>query len=839
MRDCATTLDVTPAPNGRTRRTGGAMRCVAAVIAAAGLAIGATGLAAASETRPGSEPTPARVLESATSLLSDGQPVRASHLLRGLAASDAAIGMSTAEQTRYFDLIRSAERDIERARPVAVSLERAQIALIEGDLVSAEWHAGAVLRHSDTLAEERGAAEAVNTMVSSRRRALSGMLDDRLNSAQSAFDAGRYAESGAIVGELLRAGATGTAEQASRLEGLRARVTDLDPSLISERGPVSFALMGPPEDEKPESWLAGRAGDGRPAPVAAVPLGGGEAEVGLRVAAQPGDEQPPATGVDPAVSAEAGRLLTEANDAFVAGRMGSARDLYEELLQPIYRSALTVEQVDGIQENLAEAQLALRAGPGEFGDQGGLLGPERDDRQIALQRFRAEFNSFLTRAEEAVAQGDVETARREAAQANLVLLESGDLLSATDKAVYEGEIADLFTLIETEGERQNRLQAEEQNRQLEEQVRVARREAAEARERRIRELLERIYALQLEQDYEAALQEVDNLLFIDPNNTVGKLMKNVLRDTIILKTYAGARADVQRGIAEQAADNIVALVPPREIIKYPDDWVEISRRRSGAQEYVESAVNRSVLATLENTRQRIDFQEAAISDALTFVAQIADVEMDIDWDSLDEIGVDRDDPVSLQLTNVPLNVVLDRALEKVSPDTPAGWAVRDGVVTVASDDVLRRNRVFQIYDIRDLVFEIPDAEDPPDFDLNSIFSQGGQGGGGGGHSPFQSQQQDRETPDREAQLERLIEIVQNFIERTEWEAAGGTGGTIQTYESSLLVNAPDYIHRQLVGYAWWPAAGTRSAVVDGQRRVSLTPQGVRNIERLRTGVANP
>ena len=144
-------------------------------------------------------------------------------------------------------------------------------------------------------------------------------------------------------------------------------------------------------------------------------------------------------------------------------------------------------------------------------------------------------------------------------------------------------------------------------------------------------------------------------------------------------------------------------------------------------QFSESAVNQAVLSSLEDKRIPVDFSDNNLEDVLTFIGSVGNVEMDVDWPALEDVGVSRETPVSLRLTSVPLDTVLDRVLEKAStPDFPAGWAVTDGVLTIASDEVLRRNTVLEIYDIRDLLIEIPDYGDQaPQFDLNTVFQQAG------------------------------------------------------------------------------------------------------------------
>ena len=62
------------------------------------------------------------------------------------------------------------------------------------------------------------------------------------------------------------------------------------------------------------------------------------------------------------------------------------------------------------------------------------------------------------------------------------------------------------------------------------------------------------------------------------------------------------------------------------------------------------------------------------------------------------------------------------------------------------------------------------------------------------------------TPEDEAQT--IINLIIQFVEPDQWRDNGGDGGSITFYQGALLVRAPDYMHRQLVGYSFWPTTTT-------------------------------
>jgi hypothetical protein len=94
---------------------------------------------------------------------------------------------------------------------------------------------------------------------------------------------------------------------------------------------------------------------------------------------------------------------------------------------------------------------------------------------------------------------------------------------------------------------------------------------------------------------------------------------------------------------------------------------------------------------------------------------------------------------------------------------------------------------------------------------------GGGGGGGGGGSLFGNggDSGPRETAEEAAR--RLIQLIKSVVEPEAWEA---DWAFIDFYKDSLVVRAPDYVHRALGGYSFLPPP--RQARAGGPRYVSMT-----------------
>ena len=317
--------------------------------------------------------------------------------------------------------------------------------------------------------------------------------------------------------------------------------------------------------------------------------------------------------------------------------------------------------------------------------------------------------------------------------------------------------------------------------------------------RLITEAIDRARALQQEQKYTEALEVVENqILFLDPINPAGLLLRDTYRDILIYMTSNDSARRRNHSISILQEQNNEANVPPTRIYSYPADWPSISATRVGAEATNETPADRRVLATLENTTLPAQFNDNTLEAALTYVGQLTTLDFDVDWDSLEEIGIDRETTVSLSLKNANARTVLERLLDKVSTDpvTQADWAVRDGMVQIANEDRIRRHSVLEQYDLRDLVFEIPDYDESPEIDLQTVL-QSSQGGGGG-QSPFQDAQDDDADPiPLEERIERIREIIYSNVDPESWPEGGGTTGAMYELNGSLIIRNTPKNHREI------------------------------------------
>lgn len=240
-----------------------------------------------------------------------------------------------------------------------------------------------------------------------------------------------------------------------------------------------------------------------------------------------------------------------------------------------------------------------------------------------------------------------------------------------------------------------------------------------------------------------------------------------------------------------------------------------------------TALKRENLTKMMRQIPDVNFSDHRLEDVLTFIAEITGADIEPLWiDDKSTEGLDKDTLINLSAKRISALRLLEMVLDKAG-DAGGGfssgntWQMTDwGSIECGPKEALAKHQRLEVYGIDDLLWQIPDYEEAPTIDLQSVL-QSSQGGGGG-QSPFQNDQQnqklDRRPKDERAQ--DVIDIIEALVEPESWLSGGGTA-SIRYFQGTLLVKAPDYVHRQLGGYPWWPASQTTASVVNGRRYVSI------------------
>jgi hypothetical protein len=235
--------------------------------------------------------------------------------------------------------------------------------------------------------------------------------------------------------------------------------------------------------------------------------------------------------------------------------------------------------------------------------------------------------------------------------------------------------------------------------------------------------------------------------------------------------------------------------------------------------------------TLLSKPVTLEVEDQPIADLFSFIADVTGAEIEPVYinDDLDTVGIDPETEITVKVKEIPALVVLERILLRAQRSEASGeeytWQFTDyGSIECGPKSRLNENSRVELYDVSDLLYLVPNFDNAPEFDLQSAIQQGGQGGGGSSTSPFSGGNQDPQDITSFAdRAEALEQLIISTVEPDQWVDLGGDGGSISLYNQSFIITAPDYIHRQIAGYDFWPARLQQIRKVKGRQHVKIRP----------------
>jgi type II secretory pathway component GspD/PulD (secretin)/tetratricopeptide (TPR) repeat protein len=487
----------------------------------------------------------------------------------------------------------------------------------------------------------------------------------------------------------------------------------------------------------------------------------------------------------------------EARDAAQRGETALAVSLYEQ-----------AAQLDPDNAEIREQLAAARAVRTQAASPAGVLEQTITSRQLRAQEAEAQFDQAMAEARTMMAAGDFAGAIQATAQARLVL-DGGQRFLSTERynqlrSQAEALTADILR-------EQQRAEAEQVKKAEEARAQAEQKAEAEARRERdaeLQRLLQRARDLQKDMKYDEALQILDQALFLDPNNIPAQAMRDMIQDVRIMVDARDLRRKLELEIAESSVRNLEAAIPYQGLVTYPENWPKLTQTRLAGLDVNggESEVNRRVALELRDSVP-INFEANRLDNVIDYLRNTTGVNFFVNWPVLEAAGIVQDAPITLQLANVPAEQAMRLVLQQASAVNefePAGFSIIEGVVTISTQRDLQRTTDTRVYDIRDLLVQVTNFTDAPEFDLNEVLSSagGGSGGGGGGGGGSDLFKEDSDQAQVQATREDLIAEITTLIEDTvgrqeEWAKYGGEVSSLRELNGNLIVKTTPGNHVEI------------------------------------------
>ena len=217
--------------------------------------------------------------------------------------------------------------------------------------------------------------------------------------------------------------------------------------------------------------------------------------------------------------------------------------------------------------------------------------------------------------------------------------------------------------------------------------------------------------------------------------------------------------------------------------------------------------NARVLGQLVYTDLSIDVEKIPAKIVIEQFEKDLDIDMNVYWATDTKKGLQEDALITLSLQNKPALVILERVLAQMTDNQSATWQLRHGVLDIGLKlPLATRTAQLESYYIRDLLFKVRNFTAP---ELGTFDGDGGV---------------EDDASLEEEEIEKIIERIRAFVEPDLWKENGGPC-SITNYKKTLLVNAPDFVHRQINGYQY----EARMPIDTRRRRVQYNGATIRII----------
>src|SRR5665213_3420000 len=215
---------------------------------------------------------------------------------------------------------------------------------------------------------------------------------------------------------------------------------------------------------------------------------------------------------------------------------------------------------------------------------------------------------------------------------------------------------------------------------------------------------------------------------------------------------------------------------------------------------------------LNTTLPEVKFEGVALTDAMDFLRDVSGANMTVNWKALEEAGITKDTPVTVRLRSVSLRKALDMVLQEAGGGDKLAYDLDQGVIAITTRELADARMYTRVYPVQDLIMDVPDFTDAPDFSLNSTSNnqnQNPQGGGGIGStqvtqandlfggSGTQGGQREKPGPTKQEMVDQITKLISETVAPESWREAGGTTGALRELQGQLIVTQTPENQQQL------------------------------------------
>ncbi len=218
----------------------------------------------------------------------------------------------------------------------------------------------------------------------------------------------------------------------------------------------------------------------------------------------------------------------------------------------------------------------------------------------------------------------------------------------------------------------------------------------------------------------------------------------------------------------------------------------------------------STLRMLNMRIPEVVFQDQPFESVMEWVQDFTQANVQVRWQILEDNGIERDKAITLKVKNLRLSQVMWMIMNEAGgTDVKLAYRAAGNLIIFSTEEDLAKEMVVKVYDVSDLMVEVPRFDGESRLDPGQALQQQGQGGSGGGggggglfgNSGGQNDEygQNENNNGRQAGMQELIDLITGTIEPDSWAANAGTG-TIQPFRNMLVVRNTLLVHQRLGGW---------------------------------------
>jgi type II secretory pathway component GspD/PulD (secretin)/outer membrane protein assembly factor BamD (BamD/ComL family) len=444
------------------------------------------------------------------------------------------------------------------------------------------------------------------------------------------------------------------------------------------------------------------------------------------------------------------------------------------------------------QEGKAQVSAELNAAPAPAASQ------LRSEIEVEIQDIEFRFGTAIRDTRAAIGSDDFATAERRLEDARVARNIDPGIFPVEQIHEMDTTIGQVDQQLKDEKQAYDLRTAEATQKEVEQEQEARAQQQREERDRTVTNLIHLCRQDIDANNYAGALGVLDQIQVLDPNNDYATGVRDFVEDRAVLQDQAHYRELFDRNYSKILVSAEEKQIPYDDIIRYPDNWPDISEERD-AEVQEERGISRQDQATealLDKQLPEMSFEGTTLTDAIDYFHDITGANILLDTKALEAAGVDRSTPITVKLKDVKFSKALDIVLKLAGGTTPLGYDIDENVITISTQDELSKKTTLAVYDVRDLLVQIPQFMQQDLSGLvSSISASGGQstqlGGGntgaanlssGSGGNALSSGSSGSQTGQQNSQaaLDALIKLITDTVAPDTWRnAAGGTIGSIE------------------------------------------------------------